>query len=271
MRPLDVAVEAARAAGAVLLEGRERELEIHEKDGSRTSIVTWADLRSQEEVVRVLRAAYPEHAVVGEEGPAGDPGATHVWFVDPLDGTTNYAHGFPFYCVSVALRDPGGIALGVVYDPFHEDLFVATRGGGATHNGRPLAVSRIRDLRGSLLATHVQSDDPSVLDRYARRARRFVGVARDHRATGAPALVLAYVACGRLDGFCEEQMSPWDTLAGTLLVEEAGGRVTTFDGASRPLDGHSDILASNGPLHDRLLELLEPETELALAGEERQA
>lgn len=256
---LDVAIEAARAAGAVLQEGRQRKLEICEKDASRTSIVTEADLRSQEAIVRVIRGVYPEDAVIGEEGTEGDKGADSVWFVDPLDGTTNYSHGLPFYCVSIAHCDAQGVAHGVIYDPFHENLFVAARGGGATHNGYPVAVSSTLELRTSLLSTQVQSDDPIMLDRYASRSRRFVAAARAVRALGAPALALAYVACGWLDAFCEPDMNPWDTLAGTLLIQEAGGRVTTFTGTTRPLAERTDILGSNGLLHMKVLSLLEPE------------
>ena len=260
---MDVAVEAARAAGSVLKEGRHRKLEIYEKAASRTSIVTWADLRSQEAIARVIRTAYPDDAVIGEEGTVGDTRANSVWFVDPLDGTTNYSHGLPFYCVSIAHCDVQGLAHGVVYDPFHDNLFVAARGGGATHNGHPIAVSSTLELPTSLLSTQVQSDDPIMLDRYASRSRRFVAAARAVRALGAPALALAYVACGWLDAFCEPDMSPWDTLAGTLLIQEAGGRVTTFTGTTRPLAERTDILGSNGLLHAKMLSLLEPEAGFA--------
>ena len=156
-----------------------------------------------------------------------------------------------------------GLAHGVVYDPFHDNLFVAARGGGATHNGHPIAVSSTLELPTSLLSTQVQSDDPIMLDRYASRSRRFVAAARAVRALGAPALALAYVACGWLDAFCEPDMSPWDTLAGTLLIQEAGGRVTTFTGTTRPLAERTDILGSNGLLHAKMLSLLEPEAGFA--------
>jgi myo-inositol-1(or 4)-monophosphatase len=259
-RELEVAIAAARAGGDVLRAGLDqRELDVVEK-GSRTSLVTSVDLGSQEAIVGVIREAFPGHAVVGEEGTIGDPDAGSVWVVDPLDGTTNYAHGFPFYCVSVALRTRETVSLGVVLDPARDDLFVARRGQGATHNGTTMQVSGVAELRRSLLSTQVQSDDPAQLDRYAQHARLIVGAARAHRALGAPALALAYVARGWLDCFCEPRMSPWDTLAGSLLVEEAGGRVTTFAGEPRPLEPSSDVLASNGLLHDDLIRLLgEPE------------
>jgi myo-inositol-1(or 4)-monophosphatase len=252
-----VAITAARAGGEVLRAGLERaDLEVVEKDASRTSIVTWADLRSQQAIVEVIQAAFPGEPIVGEEGSVGGEAGEAVWYVDPLDGTTNYAHGFPFYCVTVARCDAHGVTTATVYDPFREDLFVATRGEGACHNDEPIAVSGVADLRKSVLSTQVQSDDGEALDRYARLARGFVGAARAHRALGAPALALAYVARGWLDAFCEPDMRPWDTLAGTLLIEEAGGRVTTFDGEPRPLAERTDLLATNGLLHEQLLELV---------------
>jgi myo-inositol-1(or 4)-monophosphatase len=253
---MHIAIAAAQAGASVLKQGLDHDLEFHGKDGSRTSLVTSVDLQSQQEIVRVIHGAFPDHAIVGEEGNAGASGAESVWFVDPLDGTTNYMHKFPSYCVSIAHCDAHGVTHGVVFDPFRNDLFTAERGLGAEHNGRPVSVSGTRLLRDSLLSTQVQSDDPRTLDRFAHRARRFVGAARALRIIGAPALALAYVARGWLDAYCETNMSPWDTLAGTLLVQEAGGCVTTFSGQARPIRSHTSILASNGKVHDDLLKIL---------------
>jgi myo-inositol-1(or 4)-monophosphatase len=253
MRRVDVAIEAATAAGAVIRSGNDSDLNIQEKDSSRTSIVTAADLRSQQAIVGVIRRTCPHDLIVGEEGIDGESASPGRWYVDPLDGTTNYAHRLPFYCASIAYCDADGVAIGVVYDPVRDDMFTAIRGRGATRNSRPIAVSTTRQLRSSLLSTQVQSDDATVLDRHTSRLRTFLGVARAVRTLGAPALALAYVACGRLDAFFEDNVSPWDTLAGSLLIEEAGGRVTTFAGACRPTDKKADILASNALLHDGLL------------------
>jgi myo-inositol-1(or 4)-monophosphatase len=253
---LDVAVQAARAGGSVLRQGLERDLTVEEKEQSRSSIVTWADLRSQEEIARVIGAAFPDHAVRGEEGDAGAPDGEHVWYVDPVDGTTNYSHGFPCYCVSVAVVTADRIAAGVVYDPFREDLFAAECDGPATHNDVPMRVAPTAELRASLLSTQVQSDDPEGWARYLSRARAFLEVGRAVRSIGSPALAMAYVARGWLDCFCEEAMAPWDTLAATLLVERAGGQVTAFDGSDRPLATASDVLASNGLLHEQLIAVL---------------
>ena len=206
--------------------------------------------------MRVIRRACPEDLIIGEEGSDGEGQTQSRWYVDPLDGTTNYAHKLPFFCTSIAYCDVVGIGVGVVYDPFREDMFVAVRGGGARCNGERIGVSQHSSLRVSLLATQVQSDDPVVLDHYTTRLHSFLKAVRAVRSLGAPALALAYVSCGWLDAFCEDNMSPWDTLAGTLLVEEAGGRATTFGGYSRPIDDRSDILATNGHLHRDLLDIL---------------
>ncbi|MCB1435895.1 MAG: inositol monophosphatase [Rhodobiaceae bacterium] len=253
---LQTAIAAARAAGGILNRGHGRGFDVREKTQSRMSVVTEIDLHSHEAIVEVLAAAFPDDAILSEEGTVGDIESGSLWVVDPLDGTASYAHGFPFYCVAIAYCDGGGVALAVVYDPRHDDLFTAVRGEGAFHNGQPMAVSATAGLRGAILATQVQSEDPAVLDNFAWRVRQFVAVARDVRTTGAPALVLAYVARGWLDAFCEEALSPWDTLAGALLITEAGGRVTAFDTAPRPLLASSDILASNAILHDDLAAIL---------------
>jgi myo-inositol-1(or 4)-monophosphatase len=252
MKHVEVAVEAAKIAGAAIQGSNGADLNVLEKDSSRTSIVTAADLRSQREVIRTIRRAFPHDLIVGEEGSDGNNMSPSRWYVDPLDGTSNYAHGLPFYCVSIAYCDADGIATGVIYDPVRNEMFTAIRDGGATLNGRPITVSANAQLGSSLVSTQVQSDDAKVLDQHTSRLRTFLGLARAVRSLGAPALALAYVACGRLDAFFEDHMSPWDTLAGTLLVEEAGGLVTTFAGQQRPLDQRIDILATNGRLHDEV-------------------
>ena len=177
MRRVEVAIEAAQIAGAVIQSSNGAELDIQEK-----TIVTAADLRSQQEVMRVIRRACPDDLIVGEEGSDGKSTSPSRWYVDPLDGTTNYAHRLPFYCVSIAYCDVDGVAIGVVNDQVRGDMFTAVRNGGATLNGRPIAVSANHQLRSSLLATQVQSDDPEILDRYTRRLRTFLGVARAVRS-----------------------------------------------------------------------------------------
>lgn len=251
-RALAVACEAARAGGRVLAEGAGRNRDVRLKD-ARTSLVTWADVRSQEAVVDVVRAAYPDHAIVGEEGRIGGPEADHAWFVDPLDGTTNYTHGLPFYCVSVALRSHGSTVCGAVYDPHHDDLFAAAAGQGATRNGVPLQVSDVDRLEGALVVAQAQSDDPGAIHRFAELFERLMRVSRGVRHPGAPALAMCLVAAGSLEAYCERAMDPWDILAGRLIVEEAGGRVTDFQGQPHRTVEPLDVLATNGLVHDPLL------------------
>lgn len=255
---IDVAIRAAQAGGTILRAGRERAMEVQAK-GSRTSLVTWADGQSQAAIVRVVRDAYPDHAIVGEEGTVGDPTARHVWIVDPLDGTTNYAHGVPFYCVSVALREGPDVVAAAIYDPYHDELFAAERGAGATCNGAAIHVSGTAELAQALIVTELQSDDPVVIRPYVERVARFHNAARGVRAPGSPALCMCYVACGRLDAHCERGTYPWDVAAGMLLIDEAGGRVTGFDQRPIPLDRRADVLATNGRIHPALAELVQAE------------
>jgi myo-inositol-1(or 4)-monophosphatase len=251
-RPLEVAIEAARAGGAVLRQGWGREREVTLKD-SRTNIVTWADIQAQTAIVHTIRAAYPAHAVVGEEGTVGDPAAEHVWYVDPLDGTTNYAHGLPFFCTSVALVHGPRTECGVVYDPLHEELFAAARGGGATCNGRPLRVSDADRLERALVVAQAQFDAPDLIRDFADLVDRLMNAARGVRSFGSPALTLCYIAAGRLEAYCERFMDPWDTLAGALMIEEAGGRFSDFDGRPVTTLRATDVVGSNGRIHDQLL------------------
>jgi myo-inositol-1(or 4)-monophosphatase len=258
MKRLDVAIQAAQNAALAIRGNNRLDLNVQEKDSSRTSIVTAADLRSQQEIIRTIRRAFPHDLIVGEEGSDGQSTSPSRWYVDPLDGTTNYAHGLPFYGISIAYCDEDGIAAGVIFEPVRNEMFTAVRDGGAMLNGSAITVSANAQLRSSVLSTQVQSDDAAVLDRYACRLRTLLGVARAVRSLGAPALALAYVACGRLDAFFEADMSPWDTLAGTLLVEEAGGLATTFNGLKRCIGQRADILATNGRLHEQIAARLAP-------------
>jgi myo-inositol-1(or 4)-monophosphatase len=247
---LETAVAAARAGGNKLIEGLERPKQVTMKS-SRANIVTWADEASQAAVVDVILGAYPDHAVMGEEGDAGRPDGDYTWIVDPLDGTTNYASGLPFWGVSVAVRETGGdLIAGAILDPLGGELFSGVRGGGTE-----LAVSENEELRSCVIATGLQNDDPGRIARYARMVEALYLECRSVRILGSPALALAYVAAGRLDGFTEKDATyAWDIAAATLLIEEAGGRVTDFDGTPPNLgQGQADVVASNGAIHDELL------------------
>lgn len=254
---LHTAIRAAQAAARIHQQNVGRDLAIDTKS-TEIDLVTRVDKESEAAIREILLSSYPDHVVLGEEaGQDGD--APHRWIVDPLDGTLNYAHGFPFYCVSVALEIRGCIEVGVVLDSVHNDLFTTTRGGGAFLNGAPLQVTRESDLRRSMLATGFAYNTETMMAN-VELFRRMLPLSRAIRRPGAAALDLAYVACGRLDGFWELSLNPWDVAAGILLVEEAGGRVSGASGDPYRLNERV-LIASNGPLHDSLLSALElPET-----------
>jgi myo-inositol-1(or 4)-monophosphatase len=257
---LDTAVAAARAGGAVLIEGRARPPEVELKS-ERASIVTWADRAAEDAILGVITSRFPDHGVLSEEGGGGgtpsDDGRP-TWIIDPLDGTSNYAHGIPFACSSVAVHDADGIAAGAIFEPFRGELFTARRGGGAWLGDRRLGVSPTADLSAALVCTGVQTDDPDAIDAFGRRLIALVRRCRGVRCIGSPALCLAYVAAGRIDAFIERDATyAWDVGAGALLITEAGGRIEDLDGGPVNLGpGLANVLASNGRLHDALAELV---------------
>jgi myo-inositol-1(or 4)-monophosphatase len=255
---LEVAVAAARAAGAVLVEGLERPTEVTLKS-ERTSIVTWADVTAQDKIVDVIMAAFPDHAILGEEGIAGQPDGRCTWIVDPLDGTSNYAHGIPFACTSVAVCDADGIAAGAIFEPFRGELFTASRGGGAWLGGQRLSVSDVTALNRAMVCTGIQADDRAQIEAYGRRIVELNMRCRGVRGLGAPALVLAYVAAGRVEAFLERDATyAWDVAAGGLMITEAGGRIEDLDGGPLNLgEGFANVLGTNGHIHDELAALLQ--------------
>ena len=223
-------------------------------------LVTEVDRACEDAVVSRLRRWFPDHDIVAEETHLGLRGSRFVWFVDPLDGTTNYAHGYPVFCASVALVEDGQVVVGCVYDAMREELFTAERGEGARVNGQPLRVSQAAELLKSLLVTGFPYDLRDNLKSKLRLFNRIMGEARAVRRDGAAALNLAYVAAGRFDGFWEERLQPWDMLAGILMVEEAGGRVSRFDGSAvRPQA--DEMLATNGAIHAAMLEVFRSDLE----------
>lgn len=252
----DVAIEAARAGAGELRAARRGDLEIAYKD-TRANLVTVADRRSQRAVAGVILDAFGDHAVDGEEGAAGNPESGHVWYVDPLDGTTNYSHGVPFYCVSVALRADGQTAVGAVYDPVRDEMFAAEKGKGAFLNAGALRVSDVSGLDRALVVAQAQSDDPAEIRRYADLVERLMRVTGGVRSLGSPALTLCAIAAGRLEAYCEYAMDAWDTAAGQLILEEAGGTLTTMRGLPHVTAERIDVAASNGHIHAELLSALE--------------
>lgn len=250
---LTTAICAAQAAAKLHQFHAGGELEIDTKS-TDTDLVTKVDKLAEAKIREIILGAYPDHVVLGEEEgqPGGD--AECRWIVDPLDGTLNYAHGFPFYCVSVALERRGVVEVGVVMDSVRGELFTATRGGGAYLNGAPIAPSRETLLKRAMLATGF-AYDPDALSENIEIFARVHPQVRSVRRPGAAALDLCYVAAGRLDGFWELKLNPWDVAAAMLIIREAGGTVT--DGAGAPYRlGERIIVASNGHLHARLVELL---------------
>jgi myo-inositol-1(or 4)-monophosphatase len=247
---LDTALAAAELAGVVLLEHMHRPLAIEEK-GRRADLVTVADRASERAIVERLRADFPTAAILGEEGGAycGDIGER--WVIDPLDGTTNYAHGYPLFCISIAYERDGQILAGVISAPLMHEVFAAERGAGATRNGERIQVSRVGSLGDAMVVTGFKPYDYETNAPYfAKASNRAQAVRRD----GAAALDLAYTAMGRFDAFWEFDLAPWDMAAGMLLVREAGGAVTAVDGSPFEVSGRS-ILATNGRIHDEMRSL----------------
>jgi myo-inositol-1(or 4)-monophosphatase len=254
---LSVCVAAAEAGGAVLVEGLSGPKRVQMKS-ERASIVTEIDIASQARIFETIGAVYPDHVIMGEEGDGGGADATYTWVVDPLDGTSNYASGIPFACVSVAVKDAGGVVAGAIFEPFRHELFTATRGGGAWLQGDRLEVSANDSLGRALVATGLQSDDPEQIEAHARRIAALHRFTRGSRGLGSPALCLAYVAAGRLDAFYERDATyAWDVAAGALMIHEAGGRCDDLDGGPVNLGrGIANVLATNGKVHDELFDLI---------------
>ena len=255
---LEVAVAAARAGGAVLIDGLARPTEVELKS-ERTSIVTWADVTAQDVIVRIVTERFPDHAILGEEGVAGEADGPCTWLVDPLDGTSNYAHGIPFACTSVAVRDADGVAAGAIFEPFRSELFTAARGRGAWLGDERLSVSDVAALDRAMVCTGIQADDRTQIEAYGRRIVELNVHCRAVRGLGSPALCLAYIAAGRIDAFLERDATyAWDVGAGSLLITEAGGTVENLDGGALNLGpGIANVLATNGHIHQELGALLQ--------------
>ena len=256
---LNFAIQTARDAGAILADRLGRALVTNKGD---INLVTEADLASEELIIERIKSHYPRHAILAEESGAsegsesGSGKSEWKWIIDPLDGTTNYAHGYPCFCVSIALERAGAIEVAVIYDPTRDEMFAAERGQGATLNNRRIGVSEVEDLNRAMLCTGFPYN---VRERpnFARDFTNFTMAAQAVRRDGSAAIDLAYIACGRFDGFWEDGLNPWDVAAGVLLIEEAGGLVTDFTGGA--LDIYTPkVLASNGLIHNSMRRVLRP-------------
>ncbi|MGD1904908.1 MAG: inositol monophosphatase family protein [Leptolyngbyaceae cyanobacterium] len=254
-RYLDIATEAALAGGAQLTKYWGKLQDVQEK-GRSGDLVTEADKASEKAVLAVLQRHLPDHPILAEEsGQMGANDGPLLWAVDPLDGTTNYAHQYPFSSVSIGLLIDGHPRVGVVFDPFRQDLFRAASGLGATLNRQPIQVSSTTKLANSLLVTGFAYDRRETLDNNYAEFCHLTHLTQGVRRGGSAAMDLAYVACGRLDGYWERGLSPWDLAAGVVLIEEAGGQVTAYDQGSFDL-ASGRILATNRHIHNTLSQVL---------------
>jgi myo-inositol-1(or 4)-monophosphatase len=256
---LSTAIEIAREAGELLREAVGKGLEIEEK-GTAVDWVTQFDQQAETLIVNRLRRAFPDHGLVAEEGSRTDSRSGLVWYVDPLDGTTNFAHGLPIFCVSMALYEGNEPLVGIIYDPMRDECFSGASGLGASLSTpagtKPLRVSQATDLVHSLLATGFPYDRHHSEQDNIRQLVRFLKQAQGIRRNGSAALDMANVAAGRLDGYWEFKLNSWDIAAGVLLVREAGGQVTLIDGRSFALSSSVSLVASNGRIHQRMLDTL---------------
>lgn len=264
-RVRDVAIAAAHDAGELIREHVNRSKSVSLKT-SATDLVTEVDKQAEAIIRTHINEAFPDHVILGEETVAPGPEASaraltekrdaaHLWIIDPIDGTTNFVHGFPFFCVSIALAERGDLKFGVIYDPMKDEWFEAEKGNGATLNGEPLHVSEEGQLSESLLASGFAGIDRRSGRKVTHGLSALIPHVRNIRTAGSAALLLAYVAAGRLSGFWEMNLNAWDLAAGALLVTEAGGKVS--DTIGRPYHlGVRHIVATNGLIHDRLVHVL---------------
>ena len=253
---LNIALRAARSAGNVIIRnlGKLDTLAIHTK--SRNDFVTEVDRQAEQEIIYILSKAFPSHGILAEESGFHE-GDENQWIIDPLDGTTNFLHGFPQFAVSIALRHKGRLEHGVVYDPLRQEIFSASRGAGATLNDQRLRVTNRKTLDGSLLGTGFPFKSQQHLEVYLEMFRALFPQTAGIRRAGSAALDLAYVAAGRLDGFWEIGLSPWDMAAGVLLIQEAGGLTSDFSGGHDHMES-GNIVAGNPKLFAEILKTIRP-------------
>ncbi|HUQ12038.1 MAG TPA: inositol monophosphatase family protein [Steroidobacteraceae bacterium] len=250
----NIAITAARAAGNFIMRHLDRADALKVTRKGRNDFVTEVDRGAEAEIVHIIRKAYPDHAVLAEEGGA-DGKHDYLWIIDPLDGTTNFLHGLPHFAVSIGIQLKGKLQHGVIYAPCTQDLYVTTRGNGAILNGRKMRVSKTANLDESLIGTGVPIRAGANLDDYIPQLKVVVEKTAGVRRAGAAALDLAYVACGRLDAFWELNLKPWDMAAGLLMVEEAGGVVCDLYGKDDPMKS-GNVFAGNPKMFEQLSPLL---------------
>ncbi len=251
---LELAIRAAREAGAIIQDFAAHRFQIEHK--GRINLVTEADLASEQHIKDLITAHYPTHRIIAEEsGMSHHQKFEYCWIIDPLDGTTNFAHGFPCYAVSIGIERNGELIAGAIYDPSRDEMFAAERGAGATLNGQKIQVSEIDSLEKALVVSGFPYDVRERMDEYLPAWRLFLEKAQGVRRLGAAAIDLACVACGRMEGFWEHGLNAWDMAAGAVIVEEAGGRMTKLDGST--FDAYDpSMLCTNARVHDEMLAVL---------------
>lgn len=253
---LNIAVRAARSAGDLILRSTDNIGHLQVDQKGKNDFASEVDRKSEREIINIIRAAYPDHAILAEESGA-HKGNEFVWIIDPLDGTTNFLHGFPQYAVSIALKHKGKLEVGVIYDPLRDELFTARRGGGAMLNNRRIRVTRQSSMKGALIGTGFPFKTAAHLDAYVGMFKAITTDSAGIRRAGSAALDLAYVAAGRLDGFWEIGLMEWDMAAGVLLIKEAGGVVTDFSFNDKYSES-GNLIAGNPKMHQLMYQLIEP-------------
>ena len=263
MQPmLNIAVRAARSAGEIILRSADKASHLAVDSKGKNDFATEIDRLAEKEIISIIKAAYPEHSILAEES-GEHAGNDFVWVIDPLDGTTNFIHGFPQYAVSIALKYKNRIEIGVVYDPLREELFTVKRGGGAMLNNRRLRVTGLTSMKGALIGTGFPFKVPQHLDAYLNMFRAITIDSAGIRRAGSAALDLAYLAAGRLDAFWEIELKEWDMAAGILLVKEAGGVATDFSFNDNYLTS-GNLIAGSPRMHQLMYQLIEPHVTPAL-------
>lgn len=254
---LNIAVRAARRAGDIIARSTDKVDQLEVKHKADNDFVSEVDHQAEEEIIYVIRKAFPEHAILAEES-GQHAGNDYEWVIDPLDGTTNFVHGFPQYAVSIALRHKGRLEVAVVYDPMRQEMFTASRGAGAHLNGKRIRVSTRNSLKGALLGTGIPfRDDLPYLDAYLDMLKALLPGSAGIRRPGSAALDLAYVAAGRLDGFWEFGLNQWDMAAGVLLIEEAGGLVSDLNGGFTHMQT-GNVVAAPPKVFKAMLQAIKP-------------
>lgn len=254
MHPLlNIAISAARSAGDIINRSADQIDRLKISTKHNQEYFTEVDVKAEQMIIHTIRKAYPEHGIIAEESGTMDSDAEVVWIIDPLDGTTNYMHGYPFYSISIAVRIKNKIEHGVVYDPLRHECFSASRGRGAQLNDRRIRVSKQTQLAPALLASGFPFRNPALAERYLPTFQAMIGQCAGVRRTGSAALDLAYVACGRVDGYWELALRPWDIAAGILLVKEAGGMVSDLHGGEDYFKS-GDVVAATPKVFKPLLQ-----------------